>query len=153
METGKNIQILSLTFLVVIFLLFPRSSHSQPGVLPPAGPLCSSQYVLLNYACSRLPFSPRPPSLNSASVESSPPPDDEEQEDLYYSHQHSGGHHQTPEQQECCRWLREMSVECVCDLLIHLPAFLTRASHDYTVIVDESCAITFACPGRLIIRS
>ncbi|MBA0762817.1 hypothetical protein Gotri_012381 [Gossypium trilobum] len=39
--------------------------------------------------------------------------------------------------------------DCVCDILAHLPLFLSWHLHHYTVIVGETCKVTFTCGGRL----
>ncbi|RID47798.1 hypothetical protein BRARA_I04364 [Brassica rapa] len=57
---------------------------------------------------------------------------------------------ETYAQQECCKWVKQMDNECVCDLLVRLPPLLAKPAHDYTVFVDESCIVTFTCGGRLI---
>ncbi|XP_031100177.1 uncharacterized protein LOC116004325 [Ipomoea triloba] len=58
-------------------------------------------------------------------------------------------HHESDVQQDCCRWLKEVDDECVCDLLVHLPPFLSRPLHRYTVRVDDTCTVTFQCGSRL----
>lgn len=50
-----------------------------------------------------------------------------------------------PDEEDCCRWLEEMDDECVCDLLIRLPPFLTKAPHNYSVSIGEECSVTYTC--------
>uniref|UniRef100_A0A7N0T3K2 Uncharacterized protein n=1 Tax=Kalanchoe fedtschenkoi TaxID=63787 RepID=A0A7N0T3K2_KALFE len=52
-------------------------------------------------------------------------------------------------ERECCHWLQQIDNDCVCDVLVHLPPFLSRPLHEYTVMVDDVCNVTFACPSRL----
>lgn len=154
MEASK-VQTLAF-FVVLLLVLLPEGSDCEPiRSLPPPRPLCSSQYVLVNYACSMLPYSPRQSVLGSIASPSPEAGEHKEHDHKHghghgHRHRHRGRHQETPQERECCRWLREMNVECVCDLLVHLPSFLTKPFHNYTVIVDETCAITFPCAGRLI---
>ncbi|KAJ4727511.1 putative Tetratricopeptide repeat-like superfamily protein [Melia azedarach] len=66
-----------------------------------------------------------------------------------YRHGHGHRHRSTPEERNCCRWLKEVDPECVCDLLVRLPVFLARPVHAYSVIVDGACNVTYTCSGRL----
>lgn len=53
--------------------------------------------------------------------------------------------YESPAVENCCRWLKELDDECVCDLLTHLPPFLSKPSHDYSISVGQSCEITYHC--------
>ncbi|XP_030451660.2 uncharacterized protein LOC115673588 [Syzygium oleosum] len=142
-----------------------------PPPLPPR-PLCASQFTLVNHACSMIMPTPAPPPappLPPPSPPGPPPPppchDDESQDE--YGHHHHHHHHchrhrhhhrhrhgrrvgePSPAEQDCCKWLKEVDSECVCDLLVHLPSFLARPIHEYTVIVADSCNVTYSCGGRL----
>ncbi|XP_031263757.1 annexin B11-like [Pistacia vera] len=161
--------------------MMPRPLKPKPLTPPiPVHPLCVSQFRLANYACSMLPYSPAPP-LPPNPPTPSPPPDDHsshrhghghghghEHEHGHghghgHGHEHGHGHGhghkhrhhhgsgETPQEGDCCRWLKEVDNECVCDLLVHLPVFLARPVHEYNVIVDESCNVTYSCSGRLIL--
>uniref|UniRef100_M4CH40 Bifunctional inhibitor/plant lipid transfer protein/seed storage helical domain-containing protein n=1 Tax=Brassica campestris TaxID=3711 RepID=M4CH40_BRACM len=71
----------------------------------------------------------------------------------HHHHHHHHSHRHTEEtyaQQECCKWLKQMDNECVCDLLVRLPPLLAKPAHNYTVFVDESCIVTYTCGGRLM---
>lgn len=152
-------KILNLTILTVLMVLtlkvdcqqIPRSSR----------PLCISQFALVNHACAMLPFNPNPapapPTPPAPEEPGQSPPSPSEGSGHGHGHGHSHGHrhgsrhrHQQSSAEEgCCRWLQEVDDECVCDLLVHLPVFLTRPSHDYVVSVNPSCSVTFSCGGRL----
>ncbi|KAF5731517.1 protein catecholamines up-like [Tripterygium wilfordii] len=68
--------------------------------------------------------------------------DDDDDDD----HHH---HHENPVEANCCHWLTELADECVCDMLVHLPVFLARPAHQYTIMVDDSCNVTYTCGGRV----
>ncbi|GAV82735.1 hypothetical protein CFOL_v3_26186 [Cephalotus follicularis] len=139
-------------FLIMVFLALLHRLEGQPRPvlpIPPPRPLCPSQVSLANYACLALPFSPGAPPTP-------PSPDDPDDPDLggrhhHHHHRHKHHkHHQTPEEENCCRWVKEVDDVCVCDLLVRLPAFLARPVHDYTVVVSQSCNVTYSCGSRLI---
>ncbi|KAK2649235.1 hypothetical protein Ddye_016724 [Dipteronia dyeriana] len=168
-----RIKIHSLALLLVILAILPETESQRHRPLPlpmvpsvPPRPLCVSQFSLVNYACAMLPYSPAPPvSPPSPPLRPTPPspPDDDVESSRRHGHGHGHGHrhrhrhrhgygdgHQaTPQEENCCRWLKEVDNECVCDMLVHLPAFLSRPIHQYSVIVDDSCNVTFTCGGRL----
>ncbi|CAN1130812.1 hypothetical protein LINPERPRIM_LOCUS13440 [Linum perenne] len=56
----------------------------------------------------------------------------------------------SPAEENCCRWLKEMDSECVCDVLVRLPPFLAKPSHVYSVHVYDGCVVTFSCSGRIV---
>ncbi|KAF5732750.1 protein catecholamines up-like [Tripterygium wilfordii] len=69
-----------------------------------------------------------------------------------HDHDHDDDHHHhhgSPVEANCCHWLTELDDECVCDMLVHLPVFLARPAHQYTIIVDDSCKVTYTCGGRI----
>ncbi|XAR58526.1 hypothetical protein NMG60_11013957 [Bertholletia excelsa] len=146
--------ILKLTIFMVFVVLNPRV-RCQPFPVPThTSPLCLSQFALANHACSLVPFSPVPPP----SPPSPSPPDDawhghghghRHRHGHGHRHRHRHHHHETAIEEDCCRWLKEMDSSCVCHLLVHLPAFLARPVHQYTVVVDEQCEVTFDCESRL----
>ncbi|KAF2594165.1 hypothetical protein F2Q70_00044302 [Brassica cretica] len=68
----------------------------------------------------------------------------------HHHHHHQRHREETFAQQECCKWLKQMDNECVCDLLVRLPPLLAKPAHNYTVFVDESCIVTYTCGGRLM---
>ncbi|XP_020541292.1 protein catecholamines up [Jatropha curcas] len=186
--------------LVASFLGLQLKIEAQPFPRP----LCVSQFALVNYACSLLPYTPLPP-ITPRLPQLSPVPSSPDDEDARHSHgddggdddehdhnhehehehEHGNGHnhshtHQHEEghrhehghghrhrhshrhtysnpreltaQQNCCRWLNELDDECVCELLVRLPPFLSRPAHVYTLYLDESCNVTYACQGRIIRR-
>ncbi|KAJ8898662.1 hypothetical protein K2173_004696 [Erythroxylum novogranatense] len=137
----ERIRILPL-LLCATFLVFHSKSLAQPSQRP----LCASQFALVNYACAALPYMPPSPP--------SPPPPEEDSHENGHGHRHRRRHrhhhHETQNEENCCRWLKELDDECVCDLLIHLPPFLSRPAHAYSIIVDDACNVTYSCGGRLI---
>lgn len=48
---------------------------------------------------------------------------------------------------DCCRWLKEVEPDCVCEALLRLPPFLVRPQHKYTVKVGNSCKFSYRCGG------
>ncbi|OAY49673.1 kininogen-1 [Manihot esculenta] len=68
-----------------------------------------------------------------------------------HAHRHKHKHrHESAVKEKCCRWLNELDDECVCDLLVRLPPFLSRPLHTFNVYLDETCNVTYACEGRLL---
>ncbi|XP_004495224.2 uncharacterized protein [Cicer arietinum] len=113
-------------------------------------PLCAPQFALVSNACGMLSFTPGllpspilpPPSPSS--------PDDEgHKSDHHHHHRHRHGHHSSTEEDNCCRWAKEMDSRCVCEILVRLPPFLTRPLHQYSVVIGESCVITYSCGGPI----
>ncbi|XP_074274990.1 uncharacterized protein LOC141599019 [Silene latifolia] len=157
MENTKTIRLL----LFAIFSSLIYKSYGQYRPTPTVRPLCISQFALVNHACSMLPYSPvsppsppPPPPPQAPSPPDSPdtpcPPDDCQSR---HRHHHRHRHNNSPNNptvQECCRWLKEVDTQCVCDLLVRLPVFLARPVHAYTVEVDSHCSVTYTCPGRMI---
>ncbi|MBA0787712.1 hypothetical protein Gotri_026015 [Gossypium trilobum] len=39
--------------------------------------------------------------------------------------------------------------DCVCDIVAHLPFFLSYHLHHCNFLVGEACKVTFTCGGRL----
>ncbi|CAL1362029.1 unnamed protein product [Linum trigynum] len=131
-------------------------------------PLCASQFSLANYACGSLPFmqlpppSSLPPATLSMKSSSNPPPPPTSPTSSPSPpgqgrgrHRHGRGHHHhhrtpSPAEQNCCRWLKELDGECVCDVLVRLPPFLAKPSHKYTLYVNGACVITYSCSGRIV---
>ncbi|CAA0832091.1 Tetratricopeptide repeat (TPR)-like superfamily protein [Striga hermonthica] len=122
-----------LRFLLLVLLLNPKPTAQKkwprgPRPAPPVSipPLCDAQYGLVNSACGSLPAGgpwapPGPLAQNS-----------------------------TGEEEKCCRWLKEVDDTCVCGLLVPLPAFMSRPAHNYTVVVEGVCEVTFRCGSRLV---
>ncbi|CAN1352787.1 hypothetical protein LINPERPRIM_LOCUS42937 [Linum perenne] len=63
-------------------------------------------------------------------------------------HRHRHRHGQSPAENNCCKWVRDVDDECVCELLMRLPTFLARPFHEYTITVSEWCKVTYSCGGR-----
>ncbi|KAK4766909.1 hypothetical protein SAY86_014660 [Trapa natans] len=163
---------IAVSLLLLSLALYGRQIACQtqltPTPIPTPTPLCASQFALVNHACSFLPYtliSPPAPSGPPSDPPSLPnvlePEDHSEWQQLYHHEHHHHHHHHhhhnhrpsrhtpTPVEMDCCRWLREVDTLCVCDLLVHLPAFLAKPAHDYTVVVAEACDITYSCSGRV----
>lgn len=145
--------------LLVSLALLGRETEGQSVRTPSPTPLCATQFALVNHACTFLPYSPMPPPAPfgppgpPSPLELLEPEDPEWQH--HHRHRHNHHHHghkphnPTPIEMDCCRWLREVDNVCVCDLLVHLPAFLARPAHEYTVVVTDACNITYSCSGRV----
>ncbi|XP_008368867.4 uncharacterized protein LOC126614191 [Malus sylvestris] len=164
----ERVKILTLTLFAASLLFLPKMKAQH--LFPPARPLCASQFALANYACSMLPFTPTPPPT-PPSPPPSPPDDDEgQEEDHGHDHGHSHGHghnhghrhvhhrhrhhdHQAiPAEDNCCKWLNQLDNECVCELLVHLPNFLIRPAHAYSVAVGETCTVSYTCGTPIRIK-
>ncbi|KAK2990514.1 hypothetical protein RJ640_019794 [Escallonia rubra] len=145
-------------------------AQSQDGVPVGADATSSSSSTLCVTVCACEPcvfiaaIHPSPSSLASLSSLPSPPsppcstdcPPGPEHGHRHRQHRHGHGHGghrhehaETPVEADCCRWLNSVDNECVCDLLVYLPPFLSKPIHQYTVTVDSSCNVTFQCGSRL----
>ncbi|GER26532.1 ubiquitin carboxyl-terminal hydrolase family protein [Striga asiatica] len=122
-----------LPFLLLV-LLHPKPTAQKkwPVSIPP---LCDAQYGLVNSACRSLPACPWAPPGPQALGPSPLGPQ---------------AQNSTADEEKCCRWLREVDNACVCGLLVPLPAFLSRPAHNYTVVVEGVCEVTFRCGPRLV---
>ncbi|KAF3436324.1 hypothetical protein FNV43_RR23416 [Rhamnella rubrinervis] len=156
----ERVRFLTLTFYagsgLLLLMLVPKSEGQIfPPPLPPR-PLCSSQFALASYACSQIPFSPLPPPQPPSPP--SPPDNGGHRLEHEHSHRHGHGHghghrhrhHDSPAEESCCRWVKQLDSQCVCDLLVRLPNFLSRPAHEYSVIVGDACNVSFPCGGRAI---
>ncbi|KAI3449609.1 hypothetical protein Pfo_006274 [Paulownia fortunei] len=157
---------LQLLVTVMLLVLYPKAEsqwvphHPLPPIDPP--PLCASQYALVNRACAMLPYTPVPPPSppsppSPTPAPPSPPSPDGPDSRHHHRHGHGHGHRhsrhghaETPAEEDCCRWLKEVDDVCVCELLVRLPPFLTRPVHNYTVVVDDTCNVTFQCGSRWV---
>ncbi|XP_055813299.1 uncharacterized protein LOC129882843 [Solanum dulcamara] len=141
-----------IVLIVVLFLVVHPSGSRSQWVTNQPSPLCPSQFALVNHACSLLPFvpvsPPSPPSSPSLLVAPPPPPSPPERRHRHRHDRHHG-HRESSAEENCCRWMRQVDSECVCDLLIRLPLFLSRPVHQYTIMVDPACNITFECGSRV----
>ncbi|XP_014494947.1 uncharacterized protein LOC106756858 [Vigna radiata var. radiata] len=148
------LNLITLPLLLLLTLVTKTESQIKPPLITvakPPRPLCGSQFALVNYACSRLPFRHGAPPADSP-----PPPDGEDGDgETHHSHSHHRHnhrhghghrhHHQTPEEDNCCRWAKEVDSQCVCELLLRLPPFLVRPVHQYTLNIGDACNITYSC--------
>ena len=164
-----RIKISKLVFIAV-FLAIIYKSNSQyrapPSISVPAypapRPLCLSQFLLVNHACSKLPYAlvpppsptspppPSPPPPSPIAPTSPPSPSNGHRHGHHHRHRHGGDYQETPAEEECCRWLKQVDTKCVCDLLVYLPTFLAKPRHNYTVTVAQDCTVTYECPSRVI---
>lgn len=144
-----------IVLIVAFFLMMHPSGSRSQWVTNQPSPLCPSQFALVNHACSLLPFvpvsPPSPPSLPSSPslLEVPSPPRPPERR---HRHRHDRHHEykETSAEENCCRWMKQVDSECVCDLLVRLPLFLSRPVHQYTIMVDPACNITFQCGSRRV---
>ncbi|KAJ6686788.1 hypothetical protein OIU79_016525 [Salix purpurea] len=96
--------------------------------------------ALVNYACGSL--LPAPPATASLPATAVFPADD----DNSHGHGHRHGHsHGGAQENNCCRWLNDLDEECACELLVRLPPFLSKPRHEYTIKIDDSCSVSYAC--------
>ncbi|TQD92809.1 hypothetical protein C1H46_021584 [Malus baccata] len=158
----ERVKILTLTLFAASLLYLPKM-EAQP-LFPPVRPLCASQFALANYACSILPFTPMPPPTPPPPPPPSPPHDDGQEEQHGHGHGHDHGHrhvhhrhrhhvHESiPAEDNCCRWLTQLDNQCVCELLAHLPNFLVRPAHVYSVVIGETCTVTYTCGTPIRIK-
>ncbi|KAI4297574.1 hypothetical protein L6164_037459 [Bauhinia variegata] len=140
----EKITIFNLFTLALAFLALLPKMESQ--VTPPL--LCLSQVALANYACVMLPHPPGSPPFPPTPFP--PPPSPPEVMDGHGQgpgRSRQRGHQLTPQEDKCCRWVKEVDSQCVCEILIHLPSFLARPLHQYTVKVGELCEVTYSCGG------
>ncbi|GMI66541.1 hypothetical protein HRI_000323400 [Hibiscus trionum] len=143
--------IMAIFFLFSLFILAMPSNLPMPRVSAPPSPLCASQINIVNFACGGLPlspFSPPPPRRDSHGGRNS----HGHSRRRSSSHRHRRRHRQrgSDRQDYCCQWLRQVDNECVCDVLAHLPPFLSRPNHHYTLAIGDTCTIRFSCGGRLV---
>ncbi|XP_052184127.1 uncharacterized protein LOC127796167 [Diospyros lotus] len=138
-------------FLVLSLLVIPAKLY--PIEMPPkvSNPLCMSQFTLANHACLSLPQRQRfaSVSLAAAAPPSASPPEVEEEEAGDESGEMLRLERESREEDDCCKWVKAVDSDCICDMLVRLPAFLSRLAHDYTVAVDETCNVTYQCPGKV----
>lgn len=157
----------STLFLFLSFLaLIPKLKGDTipPPYVP--RPICASQFALAGYACALIPVRPAPPPTPPTPPPKPPtpppkpptptpqptPPEESQRHGHGHHHTHARRHEPkplpTPEEENCCRWLKELDNECVCDVLLHLPNFLARPIHKYSVIVGDACSVSYTCGGR-----
>ncbi|KAL2323566.1 hypothetical protein Fmac_027945 [Flemingia macrophylla] len=170
----KRVKIFNLITVSLTFLAFVPNMESQ--LMPPSlHPLCLSQLALVNFACAMLPLRATPPTLPRTPSPSpfpplplTPSPSHATPLPLTPSPSHATplpltpspspsppdadeGHrsHQTSQEDDCCRWAREIDSQCVCEILVLLPPFLSRPLHQYSISIGESCNVTYTCGGPI----
>ncbi|KAM7256297.1 hypothetical protein ACFE04_012038 [Oxalis oulophora] len=157
-------------FQLLVFLAVLDKMESQrwlPPVVPSGTPLCGSQIALANYACRVLPNQTHhDDNANENMVRKNHHKhkhhhrrhkhkhkdrdhDDDERRPLPEPYPVPNVRPPTADEENCCRWVKEIDDECVCNLLAHLPSFLARPVHSFTVIVHESCVVNYSCGSRL----
>ncbi|OVA05522.1 hypothetical protein BVC80_441g303 [Macleaya cordata] len=158
----KTVRIRAMVILVLVVTILTLISTTESV---PQRPLCISQFALANHACGLLPITT---NSNQQLVEDVDDPDEGERrrrrrrrrtghghshqqrhDHRRHSRRHRRHHHHTQEESDCCRWLKEMDDACVCQLFYRMPTFMRRPKHDYVIKVDDTCAVTFSCQGRL----
>lgn len=150
MERPKILKLLLL--FMVLMLLNPKIECQvivRTPITPCPRPLCISQFALANTACSQVPFNPSPPPAPPSPPPTPLPPSPPGPPHRQHHHGHHRHHEGTVVEQNCCHWLTAIDLECVCDVLVHLPPFLSRPMHQYTVSVGEVCSTTFVCSSRI----
>lgn len=152
----RRVKIFNLITLALTFLaLVPKMESQVMPLLPvshfpprPLHPLCLTQIGLVSYACGMLPHTRMSPPLPLA-----PPPlpdvDVGHRSHRRQGHKHWHGDRHTPQEENCCHWAREMDSQCVCEILWRLPLFLTRPLHHYSIMIGESCNVTYSCGGPI----
>lgn len=169
-------KILKLAVFLVFLVVQPRTnSQWVPRPVVPR-PLCVSQFALASHACAFLPYVPSPPPAsliaqhdsqkhrhhhnhehenghqNNHTHEHEHEHEREHEDGQRHRHGHRHRRHRhtvTPVEESCCHWLGAIDSECVCDVLVYLPAFLSKPVHQYTVLVKDSCNVTFQCASRI----
>ncbi|KAH8489302.1 hypothetical protein Peur_059142 [Populus x canadensis] len=141
--------------LSAAFLLLDPMTKAVPD--PPQRSLCMPQYSLVNHACS---------VILGYSLPNHPLTSDDGHGHGHghgngghgHSHgrrrhrhrqRHGGSHNGSSSEDNCCKWLKELDEECVCDVLYRLPPFLSKPTHTYTVYVAEACNVTYSCDMHL----
>lgn len=153
-------EIITSAVFIAILLLIPKI-QSQSNVPP----VCITQFAQLNRACAFLPYTPPSPPDDDGdddhgrmdNVTNQSLVDDDDGDDHHnhhrhrhhhhHRHRHSQGHRASDAEDDCCTMLNEVDDVCVCSLLLRLPLFLSKPEHDYTVIVNDECEVTFECQG------
>jgi len=148
----KRVKFFNLIALAMTFLAIVPKMESQilppipplPPILPlpqpSLQPLCLSQLALVSHACAMVPRSVTPPP---------PPPPSPDNHGHRHNHGHRGNQHHNLQEENCCRWAKEVDSQCICDVLVLLPPFLTKPLHQYSIHIGESCNVTYSCGGPI----
>lgn len=158
-------KIFRLALIAALLALISKSNSQYPPTFrvpayPAPRPLCLSQFLLVNRACSSLPYSsvpppsppsPPPPIPSPPSPPSPNSPPSRHHHKHHHRHRHGIQYQESPAEADCCRWLKQIDTQCVCDLLVYLPVFLAKPRHNYTVSVAQDCTVTYQCPSRVIV--
>ncbi|XP_039005767.1 uncharacterized protein LOC120133194 [Hibiscus syriacus] len=124
--------IIAISFLSSLFTVGVPTK--LPWLCGSLRPICVSQISILNYACGGLPLSPFPPPSHHRKGRG-------RSSCKHRRRRRHGQHRRSDRQNYCCQWLRQVDNECVCDVLAHLPAFLSRPNHQYTIPIGDTCTI------------
>lgn len=82
----------------------------------------------------------------------SPPLPPPEHHHHHRRRRHRPQHEPSRSEADCCRWLQQVDTECVCDVLVRMPIFMSKPLHAYVVTVPEVCQVTFSCSSRIRIK-
>ncbi|KAE8693771.1 hypothetical protein F3Y22_tig00110794pilonHSYRG00222 [Hibiscus syriacus] len=135
-----KVVIIAISFLLSLFTVAVPTK--LPRLRGSPRPICVSQISILNYACGGLPLSPFPPPSHHRNSHG--------RSSRKHRHRRRHGQRRSDRQNYCCQWLRQVDDECVCDVLAHLPPFLSRPNHQYSIAIGDTCTIRFSCGGRLV---
>ncbi|CAK7346338.1 unnamed protein product [Dovyalis caffra] len=142
----KNLNAFAFPFFTTILLLVSNvDGQLEPK---PQRPLCVSQLALVNYACGNIQLTPPVASHPFTVVFTDDDSNHRHRHEHGHRHGHGHGHSHSGiliHEDNCCRWLNNMDDECVCELLAHLPPFLSRPWHEYAVKVHDSCRVSYTC--------
>ncbi|KAK8340120.1 hypothetical protein V6Z11_A08G081600 [Gossypium hirsutum] len=151
-KVGIQILFLCSMFLVVVALpiklpLIPWVRANRPRLVP----LCTSQLMLVNYAyIGNDNGNGTGSSQGDGNGTENGAGEGENKHRPRHKRRHRHRHKEmTLEQSYYCLWIQIVERDCVCDILAHLPLFLSWHLHHYTVLVGEACKVTFTCGGRL----
>ncbi|TYI68358.1 hypothetical protein E1A91_D08G083900v1 [Gossypium mustelinum] len=140
-KVGIPILFLNSMFLMVVALPIKLPIMPQVRTNPPRlFPLCTSQLMIVNYACGTVPLVPSP------FLSSNTPDVGNENGNGTWSSQRDGNGIENGVGEGGNKHRHR---DCVCDILAHLPLFLSWHLHHHTILVGEACKVTFTCGGRL----
>ncbi|GER39234.1 AAA ATPase containing von Willebrand factor typeA [Striga asiatica] len=155
----KSMVLNLLVFTILLTLLCPKTDCYWPPHRPtptedPFTSFCNTQFQLANRACALVTFS-------SVGL-----PHHHHRHRHHHGHGHHHNHHDHDKQEvhqhlmhtetenalveeECCRWLKEVDNDCACSVFVHLPTFLAKPPHNYSLVVNDECEVSFQCSPRL----
>ncbi|CAD6211241.1 unnamed protein product [Miscanthus lutarioriparius] len=142
---ASHVAVLAAVLLLLLPSLLARLAVAQPT--KGAKAFCISQFAIASQACSILP--PSPPDEHHHHDDDDEDEDDHD-DDEHHDRDRRRSHHAAAElraYRDCCRWLKEVQKDCVCEALLRLPPFLVKPQHTYVVRVGRTCKITYRCGG------